>query len=155
MLPIHNVRKNLDAAKTSGWKIESTKAFQKIKRRLAKLPTLVVPKEGEKQSLNTRFSCEPAIEGDRNLLHSKREGDPNISPYDKVPEDNFTKAQNQSGNRWPHGRNAKTLQYQGTIGKISSRIKKVSCLEHPKEGIRGAAGEKILQIGRPSATCVG
>nr|GEV70307.1 hypothetical protein [Tanacetum cinerariifolium] len=49
MLPIRNVQKNLDTAETSGWKIEATEAFQKIKRRLAKLPTLVVQLEGEER----------------------------------------------------------------------------------------------------------
>ncbi|GJW65755.1 hypothetical protein Tco_0117639 [Tanacetum coccineum] len=47
MLPILNVQKHLDEEETSGWTIEATDAFQKIKRILDKLPTLVVPKEGE------------------------------------------------------------------------------------------------------------
>nr|GEW69557.1 hypothetical protein [Tanacetum cinerariifolium] len=66
MLPIHNVRKNLDAATTSGWKIESTKAFQKIKRRLAKLPTLVVPKEGERLYVK-RETCKDGSDIGMNL----------------------------------------------------------------------------------------
>ncbi|GJR83598.1 reverse transcriptase domain-containing protein [Tanacetum coccineum] len=49
MLPIRNVRKSADAAETFDWTSEATKAFQKMKRRLAKLPTLT------KQSPNAYF----------------------------------------------------------------------------------------------------
>nr|GEV08490.1 hypothetical protein [Tanacetum cinerariifolium] len=47
MLSIRNVQKNLDAAKAFDWTSEATEAFQKIRRRLAKQPTLTMPKEGE------------------------------------------------------------------------------------------------------------
>nr|GEW67818.1 hypothetical protein [Tanacetum cinerariifolium] len=47
MLPICKIRKSLDAAKESNWTTEATKAFQKIKRKLTKLPTLTVPRQGE------------------------------------------------------------------------------------------------------------
>ncbi|GJV36172.1 hypothetical protein Tco_1408649 [Tanacetum coccineum] len=134
----------IEEAEISSWTIEATESFQKIKRRLTKLSMLAVPKEGELANVD-----------DRNLLHSDREGGPDISPHDKVPEDNFPKAQSQSGNRWPHGRNAKTLWYRRTIGKMGSGIENISCLIRPKEGSRGASGEKILRTGRTSATYVG
>nr|GEY12423.1 hypothetical protein [Tanacetum cinerariifolium] len=42
--------------------------------------------------------------GNRNMLHSDREGGPDISPYDKVPVDNFPKPQSQKwqGERMLH-----------------------------------------------------
>ncbi|GJR71357.1 hypothetical protein Tco_0083722, partial [Tanacetum coccineum] len=99
---------NLDAAEISGWTIEATESFQKIKRRLAKLSMLAVPKEGEL-----------AIVDDRNLLHSDREGGPNISPYDKVLEDNFAKAQSQSRNRCPM---EEMLKLSGTKGRLAKWV---------------------------------
>ncbi|GJV65013.1 hypothetical protein Tco_1475841 [Tanacetum coccineum] len=47
MHPIREVRKALDATNGSGWTNEAEKAFQKIKRKLNKLQTLTIPKEGE------------------------------------------------------------------------------------------------------------
>ncbi|GJS41697.1 gag-pol polyprotein [Tanacetum coccineum] len=47
MLPIRNIRMSLDVVETSNWTSEAEEAFQNIKRRLGKLQTLVVLKEGE------------------------------------------------------------------------------------------------------------
>ncbi|GJW97859.1 hypothetical protein Tco_0179667 [Tanacetum coccineum] len=46
MHPILEVRKALDATNGSGWTNKAKKAFQKIKRKLKKLQTLTIPKEG-------------------------------------------------------------------------------------------------------------
>ncbi|GKA31675.1 reverse transcriptase domain-containing protein [Tanacetum coccineum] len=124
MLPIRNVQKSLDATEIYGWTIEATKALEKIGQ-VANVGRLKRRKE------------------DRNLLHSDGEGGPDISPQDKVHEDNLPKAQSQSGNQWPHGRNSKTLWYRRTIGKMGSGIENISCLIRPKEGSRGASGEKF------------
>ncbi|GKB54125.1 reverse transcriptase domain-containing protein, partial [Tanacetum coccineum] len=139
MLPIRNVQKSLDAAEIYGWTIEATKALEKIKRRLAKLPTLAISKEGK---FKHPFLMSDVAE-DRNLLHSDGEGGPDISPQDKVLEDNLPKAQSQSGNQWPHGRNSETLWYRRTIGKMGSGIENISCRIRSKEGSRGASGEKF------------
>ncbi|GJT18175.1 reverse transcriptase domain-containing protein [Tanacetum coccineum] len=65
MLPIRNVRKNMDATEAFDWTNEATEAFQKIKRR-------------KERSSNACFLCEPTIARDRNLLHFGREGGPGI-----------------------------------------------------------------------------
>ncbi|GJS06281.1 hypothetical protein Tco_0363077 [Tanacetum coccineum] len=49
--PIREVRKALDVTNGSGWTNEAEKSFQKIKRKLNKLQTLTIPKEGEKIDL--------------------------------------------------------------------------------------------------------
>ncbi|GKG42605.1 hypothetical protein Tco_0476903, partial [Tanacetum coccineum] len=45
--PIRKVRVRFEATEGSGWMNEAKEALQRIKRKLNKLQTLAVPKEGE------------------------------------------------------------------------------------------------------------
>ncbi|GKB96854.1 hypothetical protein Tco_0982991 [Tanacetum coccineum] len=132
MLPILNVQKHLDEEETSGWTIEATDAFQKIKRILDKLPTLGI-----------EICCTPTEKAVLTLVYTTRS-------LKTIFEITWSKLVT-----WPHGRNAKTIRYRKTIGKMGSEIENISCLIRPKEGGRGASGEKILRIGRTSDTYVG
>nr|GEY64815.1 reverse transcriptase domain-containing protein [Tanacetum cinerariifolium] len=95
-----------------------------------------------KQSSNAYFLCESAIARDRNLPHSDKEGGASTGSHDEVPEDNLSKAQSQSGNRRPHGRDTETFRYRRTTRKIGSGVENISYLIRPKEGSRGASGAK-------------
>ncbi|GKD95812.1 reverse transcriptase domain-containing protein [Tanacetum coccineum] len=52
--PINKVRMRMDVAACFGWTNEAEEAFQRIKRKLNKLQTLAIPKEGEKLMLCLR-----------------------------------------------------------------------------------------------------
>ncbi|GKD19444.1 reverse transcriptase domain-containing protein [Tanacetum coccineum] len=45
--PLHEARSRMETAKGPGWTKEDEEAFRRIKRKLGKLPTLAIPKEGE------------------------------------------------------------------------------------------------------------
>ncbi|GKD33068.1 zf-CCHC domain-containing protein, partial [Tanacetum coccineum] len=45
--PIHEARTRMETAKESGWTNEAEEALRRIKRKLGKLQTLAIPKEGE------------------------------------------------------------------------------------------------------------
>ncbi|GKE85833.1 hypothetical protein Tco_1559575, partial [Tanacetum coccineum] len=47
MLPIRKLLQNLDITEGPSWTNEAEEAFRKIKRKLKKLQTLTMPKEGE------------------------------------------------------------------------------------------------------------
>ncbi|GJY55646.1 reverse transcriptase domain-containing protein [Tanacetum coccineum] len=79
--------KSAEVAETFDWTSEATEAFQKIRGRLAKLPTLTVPKEGEILMSATAW--------DRNLLHSDRKGGTDIGSHGKVLKDNLSEAPSQ------------------------------------------------------------
>nr|GEU75735.1 hypothetical protein [Tanacetum cinerariifolium] len=99
--------KKSDVAKAFDWKNAATRAFQKIRRRLAKLPTLTVPKKGEGLM---------AIAGDRNFLHSNREGGTGIGSHGKVLKDNLPEAPNKV---ITDRHMEKMLKLSGTKGRLA------------------------------------
>ncbi|GJT39329.1 reverse transcriptase domain-containing protein [Tanacetum coccineum] len=78
---INKVRMRMDVATCFGWTNEAKEAFQRIKRKLNKLQTLAIPKEGEKLMLCLRQRNETI----RSIIMVEREGVQTLVSYISRP----------------------------------------------------------------------
>ncbi|GJZ28469.1 hypothetical protein Tco_0573116 [Tanacetum coccineum] len=82
--PLHEVQTRMETSKETGWMNEAEEALRRIKRKLGKLQTLAIPKEGETLMLwmdkvcttdrkgrnpDTCFLCEPTSARNGDMLH--------------------------------------------------------------------------------------
>ncbi|GJW17821.1 retrovirus-related pol polyprotein from transposon TNT 1-94 [Tanacetum coccineum] len=83
--PIREARTRMETAKESGWTNEFEEALRRIKRKLGKLQTLVIPKEGETLLLSNEMRI--AIERIQQCL--KKYSDPEQAQRDKDMQKNL------------------------------------------------------------------
>ncbi|GJU89774.1 hypothetical protein Tco_1302197 [Tanacetum coccineum] len=136
-LPIRNIRRSLDVVEMSNWTSEAVEAFQKIKRRLGKLQTLGVSKEGE-----TLMIClQPRSKTISFVILSKGTS-VGTNQHNKIPKKDLQDIQGQRGDKQPHGRDVKSFRDHRMIAYMGSRIENIQYFIHSKEGSKRENSEK-------------
>ncbi|GJR43830.1 hypothetical protein Tco_1311933 [Tanacetum coccineum] len=132
MHPILEVRKALDATNGSGWTNEAKKAFQKIKRKLNKLKTLTIPKEGE-----------PTVTRNRSMLHPNRKD----SASTNRQRTTFRKHKVMVATDGPMEEMLKLFGKEGRLAKWAAKLRTYDILFFQKKEVEGPVMKRFCKQG--------